>query len=79
MLWQGYSGCLKITLSQEWKWGGKRVDLIFPQDKMEIISVKEKIRKLGERIQIENTDACSQELKDIIEAETGELEKAEVS
>ena len=46
---------------------------------MEIISSEEKIRRLGKRLQTEHTDTCRQELKDIIEAQSGELDKAEVS
>ncbi|GEM_PF-3394999 len=45
-----------------------------------LISRKEKVRRLGEVIQSgKNTDTCHEELKDIIEAEEGELAKAEVS
>ncbi|MFO8102265.1 MAG: hypothetical protein R6U37_08925 [Dehalococcoidia bacterium] len=46
---------------------------------MEIISSEEKIRRLGERLKTDNAETCLDELKSIIESESGELDKAEVS
>ncbi len=46
---------------------------------MEIVSSEEKIRRLSERIQSDNNETCRQELKAIIESESGELDKAEVA
>ncbi len=46
---------------------------------MEVMSNEERIRKLVQKLCNEDIQACIQELKAVLEADSGELAKAEVA